>query len=239
VTPTKNPSISTEKENPSISTDKLNVKTLVLGHEIGLALDTVGGCAATKTFLAKTCAQPPADQSTKNECLTKQGEWQNCVTYRTVDFDKPVEIELVPRSAEGVIYYLGEVVRRELYPDQLGAGTVPRRTIAIKYGPPDQQIPVGICQVPPSPNTQQFLTDDHEWACEPVFVVNTVPPGSERFVSVVYDHSLYALPNEPTGPAQELPGRTYQVSDVVTQLIGLNKTAKSVPATSVFTLISP
>ncbi len=139
------------------------------------------------------------------------------------DAARPLTFELAPRTTEGVIYYLGEVVRRQTEAE-FGQ---PERRVMIPYGPPNRLIPLDAC------DPAAVKPDDDKYHCEPLFVVDTAG-GSGAFVSVTYDGAHYAIPSD-----RREAGRTYQVLDMVTQLLGLNKSAKDLPATSIFTLISP
>jgi hypothetical protein len=133
------------------------------------------------------------------------------------DDGQPLTVELAPRTTEGVIYYLGEVVRRQTEAE-FGQ---PRRQIMIPYGQSTRPVPLEGCDRAP---------DVDKSHCEPLFVIDT-GDGSGAFISVTYDGTRYAIPSD-KGAA----GRTYQVLDLVTQLLGLNKSAKDLPAASIFTI---
>jgi hypothetical protein len=172
--------------------------------------------------------------------------------YREIDFCKGVDsLELVPRSTESVIYYLGEVARRQLYSESLCSKPVPKRTVSIKYG----HVSGNNSNVIPSSElclTPKPIGKSH-YHCEPLFVItqrsSPSSPSSRRGAAAVkeapnrvsdslivsYDHKSFTTPL----PANKdpMPGRTYQVLNMVTQLVGVNKSAKDLPTTSVFTLI--
>jgi len=149
-----------------------------------------------------------------------------------IDFKKPVELEFDIRSTEGVIYYLGEVVRRELYPDFEPTNTDQARIVSIKYTPRlDEAIPEEKCI---EPSTRRI--GGSSYRCVPLFLLNQIPRTSKpfSFLVVSYDGSSYTIP---TGINEvQRADRTTQVLDIVTQLVGLNKSAKNLPTTSVFTL---
>lgn len=189
-------------------------KYVILGSRLGEVL---------KELAEKSClAGAP---STERKCdLPSAG----------IDFAIPVDsLDFFPRSTEGVIYYLGEVVRRQLYPDQLKDEPVPPRVVMIKYGWLPGQIPLtgGTCPNQPVQHDSQ--------RCEPLFKISdgTVSGSS---VAVDYNGQHFALPEDNDRHTRETTvGRTYQVLDVVTQLLALHKSAKDLPVTSVFTVITP
>jgi hypothetical protein len=154
--------------------------------------------------------------------------------YEGINFTKPLQLIFLPRSTEGVIYYLGEIVRRQLYPDRLDNRQT-RRMVVIKYGREDEPIPDAQC--PPSGAP---VAINNFYRCEPIFVVDKLPASADplTFLAVTYDYNRYAVPTETLVNNFPLAGRTTQLMDIVAQLIGMNKSAKNLPTTSVFTLIS-
>lgn len=160
------------------------------------------------------------------------------------DFSKPItSLELVPRSPEGVIYYLGEVVRRQRFRDQypgLDANSPP--VVMVKYGslrgediPLDQR-----CETPGERLEQPASAGaaDSPYVCEPMFRVTDDP--DQSFVSVNYDGTWFGISRDnETGTRDAAVGRTYQVLDLATKLVNLNRSAKDEPTTSVFTVIQP
>jgi hypothetical protein len=73
---------------------------------------------------------------------------------------------------------------------------------------------------------------DDVYFCESLFVVDTRTLGS--FISVTYDGTGYGLSGE-----RERSGRTYQVLELVKQVLALNTSAKQLPATSVLVISQP
>ena len=118
--------------------------------------------------------------------------------------------------------------------------SVAPRTVTIKYPDQDALIPAGLCEDPHTKLAQA----GSRYRCEPLLVIDQIAPTSKAtavavkfdpnpFLSVSYHGRRYATPE----PGNEGVGRTYQVFNVVTQLVGLNKSAKNLPTTSVFTLV--
>jgi hypothetical protein len=189
-------------------------------------------------------------------------------SYACIDFSKPVDLEFVPRSTEGVIYYLGEILRQEIDPDwyQPGdpASCLPRSTYSPHPNPPPRVHP---CQPrvtyirkegPEGPGQRNppsgycvpgRVSSDRSSLCEPLFVLerdkqepglmypmdstSIVPNEPTPILTVSYDGDHYAVPGGETGK------RTTDVLSIVTQLIALHKSAKSLPTSSVFTLVGP
>ncbi len=139
-----------------------------------------------------------------------------------IDATKPVSIEFVPRSTEAVIYYLGEVARRWNDPD-----LDPKRVVSFHYGPPRKEIPLSPCTGPGT------VDEGTKFKCEALFFVEE---GGMRdaFVSVDYDGSRYAIPDDP-----QKAGRSSSALNILIQLIALNRSAKDAPASTVFNVINP
>jgi hypothetical protein len=164
--------------------------------------------------------------------------------------NKPQEPErkdkvlLVLRSTDGVLYYLGEVVRRQLDPDYIvcpKTGSQPEaclnpspdappgmyqpdpRSVAYQYQR-DSQLPTQSCWDPENPK---------EARCVPIL---TVREGDtfDAFVSVNYDGRTYAVPATRDGR-----DRSSQVFAIVAQLLALHKSAKDTPQSSILQVINP
>lgn len=193
--------------SPQVSLTGTEFTGLVLGPEIGARL--------RGDYRGPT---PKFDASHRPDCSSVEHH------DNEIDFCKPISLAIQPRSTEGIIYYLGEVVRRWLYPDYPDQGSF---QVLVRYGPYDRSIPYEPCKA-----YQRSKTD--EYGCELVFGVNAEGAGPDAFLSVTYDGERYAI-----GRDVAKFGRTYQVIDVVTQLLALHKSAKDLPATSVFTIVSP
>jgi hypothetical protein len=136
--------------------------------------------------------------------------------------NKRVTFDIYTRSTEGIIYYLGEIVRRRLYPDQQFARGP--RTVKIKIGPFYTQIPTEPC---PLENKVSGFR------CHNLFVLdNGFEAGSP--LSVNYGGTQYSVPSD-SGEA----GKTMHVLSLVKQLLAVNTSAKSLPQTNVISVISP
>jgi len=149
--------------------------------------------------------------------------------------------QLQVRSTEGILYYLGEITRRHLYPESTGEGR--SRIIQIPTRVPLATLPARACddtenagkltrvselvRLSPGPGTA------NSYFCENLFVVDESLIGN-GFTSVSYDGHTYSLPNDP-----QRAGRTYQVLELAKQLLAINTSAKAFPATSVLSIITP
>jgi hypothetical protein len=132
------------------------------------------------------------------------------------DWDKDLQVELVPRSTYSVIYYLGEVTRRELYPDF----SEKARPLLIRASTASQ------------PNkTCADATDGRDVECDAIFLTSK-GPGEESFLKVQYDRGWY---NVVSGQQTQ---KTYEVLDLVTEMLALSRSAKDLPSSSVFTITS-
>jgi hypothetical protein len=159
-----------------------------------------------------------------------------------------VSFQLQLRSTEGIIYYLGEVTRRHLYPEP---GKFPEesqpRIIKVPTQVPDGAMPQRSCQGDASGRAQQsdlvYPNDAKDPAgasrgkassyyCDDIFVVDQ-SPGS-AFISVSYDGNSYGLPQ-----GSDRSGRTYQVLELSKQILAVNTSAKQLPATSVVVISQP
>jgi hypothetical protein len=175
------------------------------------------------------------DKATKTQILNPDCVSQKCSQYGEIDFTRSVQIDFSPRSTEGIIYYLGEIVRREEGPDVQNNLEPPKRTIMIKYNPALRKaIPNTICLTPPTDKKPDLVPVANGYRCEPIFVLNRVHPITAPILGVTYEATGYQVP-----AAQFAYGRSPQVLDITLQLTGLFKSAKNLPTTSVFTLISP
>ncbi len=131
-----------------------------------------------------------------------------------------IEIKFVPRSTYSIIYYLGEIVRRDLYPDVGKSGHITsfRKTPLNGEEPP----PAGCWAVTSGPG------------CAPIFLV--AAGAGPAFLSVRYDGGVYIVPSTSDPSSAMVTDRTYEVMDILTELIALNRSSKDVPTSNVFTL---
>jgi hypothetical protein len=152
-----------------------------------------------------------------------------------------ISFKLQVRSTEGILYYLGEVLRRHLYPESsLDSKT---RLIQMPTRVPRGAMPESACHDdqggrPVRKTDLVYLNGKTEAAagdgyfCENLFVVDTNSIGS--FISVSYDGTSYGLSGD-----RERTGRTYQVLELAKQLMALNTSAKQLPSTSVLVISQP
>lgn len=153
-----------------------------------------------------------------------------------------ISFKLQVRSTEGILYYLGEITRRNLYPES--TVDAKPRVIQIPTRVPHGAIPKTSCDAsegagkPVRKSDLIYLTGEtgkaapSAYFCENLFVVDA--PGSDAFISVRYDGRSYGLAGD-----RERTGRTYQVLELVKQILALNTSAKQLPATSVLVISNP
>jgi len=140
---------------------------------------------------------------------------------------KAVSLEIYTRSTETEIYYVGEVVRRELYPDYEKSP----RQVEIKLGPPFDRMPYEPCRDDEPPSRSG-------WACVPLFVLEqNAGANLAGDFAVNYEGTRYAIPDEPGAGARygTRAGASYTVLTILRQLVIMNTNLKSLPATNVLT----
>ena len=152
-----------------------------------------------------------------------------------------VSFKIQVRSTEGILYYLGEVTRRHLYPESsLDSRT---RMMQVPTRVPHNSMPIAACVDDQGGrptrktgviylNGKTGSSDADGYLCDNLFVVDTGAIGS--FISVTYDGTSYGLSSD-----KERVGRTYQVLELVKQILALNTSAKQLPATSVLLISQP
>jgi hypothetical protein len=120
------------------------------------------------------------------------------------------------RSVETMIYYLGEIARRQLGPEYgQSAGTVFIKTVS---------------------HYEQYPQDDpcvtSNKTCAPLFVLqkNSIPQ-PEEFLSIIYGPNRFAIP----GP--DKAGWSPGVLEIVKQQLALNSSAKSLPQSNVISVV--
>lgn len=121
------------------------------------------------------------------------------------------------RSVEAMIYYLGEVSRRQLNPE-FGQ---PKRVVYIRTVPHYAAYPANKPCTP--------LDSD----CSPLFVLSrNGVPHIDDFLTVTYNGSRYTVPGQGNGG-----GWSSAVLEIVKQQLALNSSAKSLPASNVISLV--
>ncbi len=153
-----------------------------------------------------------------------------------------VTIKFYTRSTEAILYYLGEVLRRRLFPEFNDAA----RTIRVKTGIRHGAMPLGNCD---DDTEAPVLQERHDLAylsprkhghppgryfCDNLFVLDPVEAPGDHIISVGYDGRVFGIPRD-----AKVAGRTLQVLELTKQLLALNTSAKQLPATSVISITSP
>ncbi len=147
--------------------------------------------------------------------------------------------KLQVRSTEGILYYLGEITRRHLYPETTTEARP--RIIQVPTRVPLAALPERACDDESNRGKTAKESDllhlvsvpglSDSYFCENLFVIDQ--HSNSGFVSVGYDGSDYSIPSDGARA-----GRTYQVLELVKQLLAVNTSAKQFPATNVLSIIS-
>ena len=137
-----------------------------------------------------------------------------------------VSFSIYTRGTEGILYFLGEVVRRSLYP-----GSNPNaEPISWRY---QVQIEKSFyrhySEVPCA-----ILEENEFFSCQNLFVVEQGVDLGAAALSVDYNGQHFVVPNDP-----QKSGKTLHVLSIVKQLLAVNTSAKSLPQTNVISIISP
>jgi hypothetical protein len=157
--------------------------------------------------------------------------------------------QLQLRSTEGIIYFLGELTRRHLYPEP---GKFPDesrpRIIKVPTQVPDGALPRVPCDGDNNGRTRHtelvFPNDKADptgasrgaassYFCDDIFVVDQ-GADNNAFITVSYDGNNYGL-----AQGADRSGRTYQVLELAKQILAVNTSAKQLPATSVVVISQP
>ena len=136
---------------------------------------------------------------------------------------KNVSVSFSTRSIEGILYYLGEVVRRSARPE----GGQSEGRVKVRVGPPQNPFPVQNC--PFDHGGENGEIDGYR--CTDLFVIDEGmmhPAG----ISVMYQGIPYSISPD-TKTAWTLP-----VFDLVKQLQAVNTSAKQLPASNLISVIS-
>jgi hypothetical protein len=131
---------------------------------------------------------------------------------------KSVSISFNTRSIEGILYYLGEVVRRSAHPEA-GQSSNP---VQVRVGPPQNPFPRKTCP---------YEGVINGYRCTNLFVVDE-GSGDTNGISVEYAGARYTISSD-TGGAWTMP-----VFDVVKQLQAVNTSAKQLPASNLISVLS-
>jgi hypothetical protein len=131
---------------------------------------------------------------------------------------KNVSISFNTRSIEGILYYLGEVVRRSTHPEG-GQSSDP---VQVRVGPQQNPFPRKACPY-------EGTIDGYR--CTSLFVVEE---GGTDFngISVEYAGTRYTISSDTRG------SWTMPVFDIVKQLQAVNTSAKNLPASNLISVLS-
>lgn len=136
-----------------------------------------------------------------------------------------LQFRLYMRTTEGIMHYLGAVIRRRLHP-QFDRP----RTIQVKIGVPYLPYPQTSCD--DRANGGKTYDLGNGYRCENLFVVED-KPGVPGPVSVEYEDKTYTVPEPP-----QVSGWTMRVLDLTKQLLALHTSAKELPASNVLNTIA-
>ncbi len=148
-----------------------------------------------------------------------------------------VSLKLYSRSTEGILYYLGEIVRRQLHPELERGVRLVQFKSPMRYG----TYPKEDCAGQPGPiASMEWLSPSHRRArvrplptnCQNLFVVQENAPTGKNVASVMYDGVFYSVPHD-----SEIGGRSSQVMELVKQVLNLNTSAKQLPSTTVISVV--
>jgi hypothetical protein len=144
---------------------------------------------------------------------TDQGIYHDLAKSLVLFRNKPVQITVYMRHTEGMIYYLGELVRRQAKDG---------RDIFVKLDDPYQ------------PHDTAHICLGPTRHCAYIFRLNQgAAPEPGDVVSAFYDGRWFSLP---PGSHDDMSSLTF---DFLKQQIALNSSAKSLPQSSVLTTVGP
>ena len=131
---------------------------------------------------------------------------------------KHVSISFYTRSIEGILYYLGEVVRRSAHPEP-GQSSFP---VQVRVGPQQNPFPTQTCP---------FEGTIDGYRCTALFVVEE-GVSDPKGISVDYEGGHYTISSD-TGSSWTMP-----VFDILKQLQAVNTSAKQLPASNLISVLS-
>lgn len=142
-----------------------------------------------------------------------------------------VTLSIYTRSTEGILYFLGEVVRHQIHPGQSVQPDQESRIVEIKTEKTSYRI---FPELPCGFDDRKGRADMRDsYKCQNLFVVDMdfAGFGAASPASVTYDGVRYWV------PADER--ETMHVLSIVKQLMAVNTSAKSLPQTNVLGVIAP
>jgi hypothetical protein len=189
-------------------------------------------CRTTETL---TVDQDPSDE----EPGTYRGRVNEMVDSEAFEDreGRKSEFAIFLRSPQGVLYYLGEIMRVW--------NLDPERAIEGKSIPLIQVCSSGekafACLDEP---TKSCDSKADKALCIPLFLARKPQTGcSQESVAVKYNGKVYMIPKLPESPPQEIgpdlchPGRSMQALTLVSQLISLQKKGEELPATTLVRVV--
>jgi len=133
---------------------------------------------------------------------------------------KNVSVSFYTRSIEGILYYLGEVVRRSAHPENLQSPA----PVQVRVGPQQNPFPIETCPF-------REGAEVNGYRCTNLFVIEE--GGSDpKGISVDYQGVHYTISSD-TGSSWTMP-----VFDLVKQLQAVNTSAKQLPASNLISVLS-
>lgn len=144
---------------------------------------------------------------------------------------KALSLSFYLRSPGSMIYYVGELLRRQIKTDRLTGAE--QRVIQVMTGTKLlHKFYLASCvgDLIPSGLGPSVVPRDEPLKCENVFVADR-DSGPGAFLSVEYDGHRYSIPRD-----EERAGRSMQVISVIRQLMALLVSAKTLPATNVISV---
>jgi hypothetical protein len=147
--------------------------------------------------------------------------------------DNIVTVAIYSRSTEGILYFLGEVIRRKLHPDQMLYPEQQPRTIQVKIETtPYRHFSELPC--PPQETEQDQPHRPQTYSCQNLFVLDENPGLQNSGIGrISYDGMTYGVPGDP-----HAAGKTLHVLSIAKQLLAVNTSAKSLPQTNILGVVS-
>jgi hypothetical protein len=188
--------------NPAASTSRSQI-----AH-----LSNIPGVTLTREFIETLYAAEVAPRVSGEEVDVRAKGYASLRLFA----GRKISVTVYTRSVEGVLYYLGEVVRRVYHPEG-GQSDTP---VQVRVGPPQNPFPTQACP----------FEEVDGYRCSPLFVLDEVP--DPNGVSVLYDGRIYSIHSD-SSKSWTLP-----VFDVVKQLQALNTSAKQLPASNLISILA-
>jgi hypothetical protein len=153
-----------------------------------------------------------------------------------------VSFKVYTRSTEGILYYLGEVIRQRLFSEFGDPPRVTQVKTSIRHG----TLPLSECDDRENGGSWQSKTDlvylsrlragssgaPGSYYCENLFVLDAEDVPGDAVITVSYDGKSFSIPRD-----SNRGGRTLQVLELVKQLLALNTSARQLPSTSVLSVV--